>query len=196
MNSNYNLTNFLNRNFVYFQDNNVVMQFIPIVLALFYGFYNTEFRVIAHSVLGKLFVVILILYYTKMNRLYGTLVCVIAIFYYQMTDTTLEGFAAEIDNKMLQSAEMMKDKCKDGVLMHKGIPVKTEMISHVYPEIKFPNDKACNPCDKTCEFSVIENDRELKEPKNSRDFFSVVHNAIMGNEFATDFKPHRASIIG
>ena len=62
MNSNYNLTNFLNRNFVYFQDNNVVMQFIPIVLALFYGFYNREFRVIAHSVLGKLFVVILILY--------------------------------------------------------------------------------------------------------------------------------------
>jgi hypothetical protein len=36
----------------------------------------------------------------------------------------------------------------------------------------------------------------LKEPKNSRDFFSVVHNAIMGNEFATDFKPHQASIIG
>jgi hypothetical protein len=166
------------------------MQFIPIVLALFYGFYNREFRVIAHSVLGKLFVVILILYYTKMNRIYGTFACVIAIFYYQINDTTLEGFAAAIDNKML-----MKDKCKNGVLMHKGIPVKTEMISHVYPEIKFPNDKACNPCDETCEFSIIENDREIKEPKNSRDFFSVVHNAIMGNEFATDFKPHRASII-
>ncbi len=195
MDSNYNLTNFLNRNFVYFQDNNVVMQFIPIVLALFYGFYNREFRIIAHTVLGKLFAVILILYYTKMNRLYGTVVCVLAIFYYQMTDTSVEGFAAMIDKRMLQQSGL-KDKCENGVLIHKGIPVKTEMISHVYPEIKFPNDKACNPCDETCDFTVMETDREMKEPKNSRDFFSVVHNAIMGNEFATDFKPYKAPIIG
>jgi len=184
-----NITNAFKTSYIYFKDDNVVMQFIPIILALFYGFYNREFRIIAHSILGKLFVVTLILYYTKINYLYGTIVCVFAIFYYQMTDTSLEGFAAEIDKKML------KDKCENGVLMHKGIPVNSEMASHVYPEIQFSN-KPCNPCDETCEFTIIETDRQMSEPKNSRDFMSIVHNAIMGDEFATNFTPYQPPIIG
>jgi hypothetical protein len=104
--------------------------------------------------------------------------------YYQLTDDSIEGFAQQLD------------KCVNGVLMNKGIPVKTEMISHVLPEIKFENDVPCNPCDKTCKFDILETAREMTEPKNSRDFFSVVHNAIMGDEFATAFKPYKAPIIG
>jgi len=177
------LTSILNRGFILFQDNNVVMQFIPILLLLFHGFYKAEFATLSHTVLGKLFAVTLILYYTKLNYLYGTLACVIIIMYYQMMDITLEGFAQDLD------------KCVNGVLMNKGVPVKTEMISHVLPKIKF-TDAPCNPCDKTCKFDILETGREMAEPKNSRDFFSVVHNAIMGDEFATKFEPYKAPIIG
>lgn len=177
------LTSILNRGFILFQDNNVVMQFIPILLLLFHGFYSREFTTLSHTVLGKLFAVTLILYYTKLNYLYGTLACVIIIMYYQMMDLSQEGFVQDLD------------KCVNGVLMNKGVPVKTEMISHVLPEIKF-KDAPCNPCDKTCKFDILETGREMAEPKNSRDFFSVVHNAIMGDEFATKFEPYKAPIIG
>ena len=183
-----NINSFLNKGVLYFQDNNLVMQFIPILLLLFHGFYGAEFVALSHTVLGKLFAVVLILYYSKLNYLYGTFACVMAILYYKMTDAALEGFS------------QIKDKCKNGVLMSKGVPVKNEMIQHIYPEIKFPNDSPCNPCDKTCKFTVFEESldkrREMEEPKNSRDFFSVVHNAIMGDEFATKFEPYKAPIIG
>ena len=169
------LTFVLKRGFIYFQDNNVVMQFIPILLLLFHGFYSREFVTLSHTVLGKLFAVTLILYYTKLNYLYGTFACIVVIMYYQFTDMTTEGFAQQLD------------KCVNGVLMNKGVPVKTEMISHVLPEIKF-KDAPCNPCDNTCKFDILETGREMAEPKNSRDFFSVVHNAIMGDEFATKFE--------
>lgn len=177
------LTFVLKRGFIYFQDNNVVMQFIPILLLLFHGFYSREFVTLSHTVLGKLFAVTLILYYTKLNYLYGTFACIVVIMYYQFTDMTTEGFAQQLD------------KCVNGVLMNKGVPVKTEMISHVLPEIKF-KDAPCNPCDNTCKFDILETGREMAEPKNSRDFFSVVHNAIMGDEFATKFEPYKAPIIG
>ena len=177
------LTSILKRGFIYFQDNNVVMQFIPILLLLFHGFYKAEFATLSHTVLGKLFAVTIILYYTKLNFLYGTFACVIIIMYYQMMDISVEGFAQDLD------------KCVNGVLMNKGVRVKTEMISHVLPEIKF-TDSPCNPCDKTCKFDILETGREMSEPKNSRDFFSVVHNAIMGDEFATKFEPYKAPIIG
>lgn len=189
-----NINSFLNKGVLYFQDNNLVMQFIPILLLLFHGFYSTEFVTLSHTVLGKLFAVILILYYSKLNYLYGTFACVIAILYYKMTDVSLEGFSNEMQT--VKAHETIKDKCKNGVLMSKGMPVKTEMISHVYPEIKFAGDAPCNPCDKTCAFSILETKREMEEPKNSRDFFSVVHNAIMGDEFATEFVPYKAPIIG
>ena len=32
--------------------------------------------------------------------------------------------------------------------------IKTSMIRHVHPELKFREDAECNPCDKTCHFTV------------------------------------------
>lgn len=170
-------SSFLNRSFLYFQDNNVVMQFIPIILTLFYGFYNREFTALSRTVLGKLFVVIAILYYSKLNLMYGTFACVLAIFYYQLNDFDSEGF---------------KSRCVDGVLMHKGMPVNPEMASHVYPDIKFANDKPFNPCI----FSKMDSEEDLKNPKNSRDFMSIVHDMFISRDDASEFKPFAASIIG
>lgn len=164
----------LNRGFIYFQDDNIVMQFIPILLVLFYGFDHRTFDSMSHSVLGKLFVVVLILFYAKINKIYGTLACIIAVFYYHLNDKTMENFSADIDKRML----LMNGKCKNGILMHNGLEVKPEMTSHVYPEIHFANDKPCNPCDKACYFDILESkmttENELKKPKNSRDFIDKI----------------------
>ena len=49
-----------------------------------------------------------------------------------------------------------EENCKDNSLYHKQMKVKPEMVSHIFPELKFKNSD-CNVCDNTCEFSIIEN---------------------------------------
>ena len=127
--------------------------------------------------------VVLILFYVKINKIYGTLACVVAVFYYHLNDKTIENFSAEIDKKMLLAKDQFtKEKCKNGILMHNGLEVKPEMTSHVYQEINFANDKPCNPCDKACYFDILESkmttEDKLKTPKNSRDLFANVSNTL------------------
>jgi len=54
-----------------------------------------------------------------------------------------------------------------------GTVVRPEMVDHVFREVKFPNNRAkCNPCDESCEFSVIEeriNQEEGLRPTSSKD---------------------------
>ena len=49
-----------------------------------------------------------------------------------------------------------EENCKDNSLYHKQMKVKPEMVSHIFPELKFKKSE-CNVCDNTCEFSIIEN---------------------------------------
>jgi hypothetical protein len=57
-----------------------------------------------------------------------------------------------------------KEHCdKQGRLMHNGSAVRAEMADHVFREIQFQDETAkCNPCDPTCQFSIIE-ERLTKE---------------------------------
>jgi hypothetical protein len=77
-------------------------------------------------------------------------------------------------NKMELLSFFRNEHCVKGQLMHQGSRVRPEMADHVFREIQFPSDSAkCNPCDKTCEFSIIE-DRISREdaivrPVSSRD---------------------------
>ncbi len=195
----------------YFKNNSIVMQFIPIVLVLFYSTFRYEFNRIGHSILGKLFVVMLILYYTRMDWIYGVICCIIVIFYYQQTETegfdgellksesksksntkTLdedvedgtnlpdinEGFTGVISIDQFNTAkdEFIREKCKNGVLMYKDFPVKTEMADHVYSEIEFPDKTKCNPCDRTCDYNIIEAKMTTEKKlisKNSNDLFDA-----------------------
>jgi hypothetical protein len=276
-----------------FEDNKFVMQFIPIFLILFFSLYTRQFVEVSHSVLGKLFAVIVIIFYTKLNMLYGVFVCVITILFYQLTEgTVLEGMKApkkskktsaskpvsatpvsatpspepvpatvssasvsatpsaasapitaiapaaaaagtitttaqkkevsdddadaedddvedgtnlpdendnendmDMDTEGFQSykslypviniedfnaakTEFIKEKCKNGVIMYKDMPVKPEMVDHVFSEIHFTTNRKCNPCDRTCAYSIVENklamDEELTRPKNSNDIFDWI----------------------
>lgn len=51
--------------------------------------------------------------------------------------------------------EFRRIHCDKGHLVNKGQHVRPEMTEHVFPEVKFSNEK-CNVCDPTCNFSIIE----------------------------------------
>jgi hypothetical protein len=172
------------------RDNLVMMQFIPIIMILFYSVYRYKFSKLSHSILGKLFAIALILYYTRIHFVYGTICCFAVILYYQMAE--VEGFAMlkddetevkpkvkseppakvdeafetlsptladpiiTIDQFNAAKDEFIKEKCKNGVLMYKDMPVKTEMSDHVYSEISFNGKGKCNPCDRTCDYNIVE----------------------------------------
>ena len=183
--------------------NLIIMQFIPIFLILVYAMYHHRFSKVSHSVLGKLFAVMMILYYTRMHFLYGTICCFIVIIYYMLSEVAIEGFSEieeriEVTMKPIKETslddllfdkpkstsvitidefhqakdEFIKEKCKNGVLMYKDLPVKTEMADHVYSEIKFNKKAKCNPCDRICDYNIVE--AKLKTefdliPKSSKD---------------------------
>ena len=200
------------------KENLILMQFIPILLILIYSSHRYTFSSLSHSVLGKFFAVMLILYYTRMHFLYGTVACFVVIIYYMLTE--VEGFSEEtpsslekapataapvtaapaatveatptvaVDDKLLVADkpettsiitidefnkakdEFIKEKCKNGVLMYKDLPVKTEMADHVYNEIKFDKSVKCNPCDRTCDYNIVEAKMKTQEaltPKSSKD---------------------------
>jgi hypothetical protein len=60
-----------------------------------------------------------------------------------------------------------EENCKDNSLYHKQMKVNPEMVSHIYPELKFKNSECNNACDNNCEFSIIEN-----RLKNEKELFS------------------------
>ena len=63
--------------------------------------------------------------------------------------------------------------------MYKDFPVKSEMADHVYSEIQFDGKSKCNPCDRTCDYNIIEAKLETEKkliPKTSNDIFNAFAN--------------------
>lgn len=78
---------------------NSIMQFIPIFFMLFYGFYETTFISLFRSGLGRLFLIIVIVFYTAIDKKYGLIACIIAVVYYWLTNDQLELFTNLINNQ-------------------------------------------------------------------------------------------------
>ena len=71
---------------------NIISQFLPIFLLFFFLTHTTRFVSISTTILGKLFAIVTILFYLRIDYIYGLLVCVFVIFYYQtdfVTETSL-----------------------------------------------------------------------------------------------------------
>jgi hypothetical protein len=257
-------------------DKSILMQFIPIVLVLIYMSYKEWFIEVSHTRLGKLVAILLIIYYTSIDYVFGTLCCVIVIAFYQMNEregldektipvestpvastpvapvtpvapksgaspqvtsvtpvaptpvapkpgaspqvtsvtpvtyvvpksvppkpmTSVSPIPTSIINKKNKGGykietttyikpntidafttardTFIREKCQNGILMYKDFPVKTEMADHIYPEIKYNTKSRCNPCDNTCDYSIIEaklnNETELY-PRSSNSLFDLV----------------------
>jgi len=188
-------------------------QFIPIIIIFIL---LTSFRklvVFSNTVFGKFLAVLIIIFYTYLDKILGIFVCAIVIFYYQMDvvenmlnmdilenmddidpDYSTEFVGQEEQTEILddyvflsekekkeeninesminytnvddnqdilinnehKQEEFRKQNCANNRLMNKEVRMNYEMTEHVFPEIKFRRG-VCNPCNKSCDFSVIEN---------------------------------------
>jgi hypothetical protein len=75
--------------------------------------------------------------------------------------------------KKVSESLFRKERCaKDTAKVHwKGETVKTNLIRYVYPELQY-NDSECNPCDRTCHFTIQQKqqvEEQLQTPKSSKD---------------------------
>ena len=71
-------------------------------------------------------------------------------------------FAPQNDANSLLKKQFTDRFCDRDILKYKNIAVRSEMVQHVFPEIKFKTGK-CNPCSATCEFSIIANKLHMEE---------------------------------
>jgi hypothetical protein len=162
----------------------ILFEFVTIFFIVLIVFYNNHVTKFSHTILGKLIAVLLIIFYTIYDTTYGVFMCGLVILYYQCS--FFEGMDGEIketfeNNESLTislRSQFESQYCKNGKLQYKNSDVKTEIASHVFPEIEFKNDK-CNPCNTECDYSIIEekrieqlqNEKNLTTPKDSNGWF-------------------------
>jgi hypothetical protein len=165
-----------------------IAQFIPILLLFFFISYSETMLLFSHSSLGKLFAIGILLFYTYMDKYIGLFVCALLVLFYQMDilENSLnasdrfaseqfvnyeEEYPEETEAKDTEiQATFRKQNCKNQKLNYKGMEVKTDIAEHVFPELKFAQEK-CNPCLSTCKFSIIESKLQTQEaltPKHSK----------------------------
>ena len=98
----------------------VLVNFLPIILVFLLVTYTREFATFSHTILGKLFAIIIIIFYVKMDKLAGLFVCILIIFYYQ-TDY-VESF-----NNMLNKYEAFEN-----TVTKVAASVSTAPVAHVH----------------------------------------------------------------
>ena len=194
-----------------------ILQFIPIILLFLLLSYPEQFALFSNLSLGRLIAVIIIVFYSSLDKYVGLLVCGLVILFYQSDyvenmkpfsenfvelsysylqngDTTqhnnknieiakvsqkitetqplkyAEYFGLYLDkhiettvtkNDIKQNAkpelkeQFRKQYCDGNVLKYKNTEIKPDMMQHIFPQVSFISNH-CNPCDKSCEFSIIE----------------------------------------
>jgi len=177
--------------------------FSLIFILFFFLSYPNHMSKLAHSILGRLFAVLLLVFYTSHSIIYGLLFCVILLFYYQYIPTfrldKTEGFFWELyeengkipdslskyipfeENPLIQKRskddlDFIGKYCPLGDLNYKGFQIQPEMAQHVFSELK--QTETCNPCNPMCKFSIIESrlktENELVTPKNSNNWYDII----------------------
>ena len=149
---------------------------IPVILITTLILYEENMAYVADTPLGKIIAVMLIVYYTTVDVLYGLFMCALIVLYYQ--SDYFKSFGTFKENfTTIQPIEpavkyFKEQNCKNGVLLNKGSPINLEMLEHIHSDINFRYEK-CNPCSDICEFSIIEEQIKSEEslkPKTSDDF--------------------------
>jgi hypothetical protein len=145
-----------------------------VIFIFLHFFHPVVFATFMNTLLGKLLSCVYIIFYSTIDKIYGLLVCLLFIVYYQMDSVRWirEGFSApppiipssgNNDGKaavlpFITTAQMdfKKKHCSiNGELIYKDLVVKRDMTPIVFPEIHFANDKnICNVCDDNCEYKL------------------------------------------
>lgn len=70
----------------------IIAEFIPMVLLLVFLVFSEKFIELGNTVLGKLFFVTLIIFYTRINKYLGLMVCFLVITFYNITNPIIKKF--------------------------------------------------------------------------------------------------------
>ena len=138
------------------------------------------------SPIGKLSLLFATILVTLKNRVGGLLVALLFIFllefnYEKNSGIIYEGFAdgstsstsSKTDGDKDTSTSFRAKHCKKSKLIDEnGELIDTNNIASVFPKLIFKDNKTCNPCDETCDFSISDGKeqiyiQELIKPKNA-----------------------------
>jgi len=162
----------------------LLSEYIPIgglIVIVLYPKYISDFL---NTYLGKFFIAIIVSIYANYDVLYGLIICLLAISFYELD--WREGFDAmtvpltvplpptknnEVNNEYVVQllnntfepmtthdslTEFRDTNCKETELYSRGIRVNPEMAQHIFPQIKYKSG-ICNVCDPNCNVSVSMN---------------------------------------
>ena len=95
---------------------NILLLLIPIIIIYFLLAYTKGAIVFSNTILGKLLAIILIAFYTSVDAIFGLLICVLVILYYQsdyvegMLNVS-SGYTGSF--KYISHPEIIEESCKD-----------------------------------------------------------------------------------
>jgi len=70
----------------------IIAEFIPMILLLVFLVFSEKFIELGNTVLGKLFFVTLIIFYARINKYLGLMVCFLVITFYNITNPIIKKF--------------------------------------------------------------------------------------------------------
>ena len=118
----------------------LLLNFLPIIAIFLLVTYSDQMAQWSHTILGKFFAVVLIIFYTKIDVLSGLVVCALVILYYQ-TDfvegftpkSEVEGFSSII---LPESEHDLKNESDARPENEKNTPVDVslEILEDAYPD--------------------------------------------------------------
>jgi hypothetical protein len=181
-----------------------ILQFIHIIILFILLTYPEQFVLFSNSSFGRLIAVLIIIFYSSLDKYLGLMACVLIILFFQsdyvenmrsMNEnfTDLSYFMlnsieknAKVSRKIMETKPLkyaeyfglyldeptntktsvhdakqdLKDQfrkqyCDGNTLKYKDTNIKPDMMQHIFPQVSFINNQ-CNPCDASCEFSIIE----------------------------------------
>ena len=119
----------------------LIVNFLPIIIIFLLVSYSDEMAQWSHTILGKLFAVVLIIFYTRVDVLFGLIVCALVILYYQ-TDY-VEGFISQEELEGFSSSSIILPESEDDLANENSnrpenqsdtpVDVSLEILGNAYP---------------------------------------------------------------
>lgn len=108
---------------------NAVLQFIPICLVLFYGFYGKFFVTTFRSSLGRLIIILIILLYTAYHKLLGLIAALLAVLFFMQTDTYIEAMET-MEKPVTETKPVTKPKTetKPNSMDDRDVPINSRNL--------------------------------------------------------------------
>jgi hypothetical protein len=167
----------------------LIVNFVPMILLFLLVTYTPEFVKFSHTILGKAFAVILILFYVNLDTILGLFVCALVIFYYQtdyvesFNNMLNEGFTEKIENNKENEQHKEKEEDKDKTVEVEKVekPVETtesfETLEAAYP-ITHTNKNLCdnsavNFRKKYCEKGHLIHKGQIVKPEMAEHVYQI-----------------------